>query len=205
MTRESITDRTEQREKWRKIQMNNIVVIDTETTWSDKVMSIGAVIADGSTYEQIDSRYYIIDPEYRSGGMYSRVLRLSGTPEAIVTSRKEATEELNQWFQELHVNTILAYNANFDKNHMPEFRSYKWCDIMRLAAYKQYNTRIPECADCCKTGRLKSNYGVEPIYRLLSDNCTYSEKHNAWYDAIDELQIVAMLGHKLDVYENAII
>lgn len=185
--------------------MSNIVVIDTETTWSDKVMSIGAVIADGNTYKVIDSRYYLIDPDYKSGGMYSRVLKMSGTPDAIITSRKDATDDLNQWLKENDVDTILAYNAKFDRNHMPEFRQYKWCDIMRLAAYKQFNNKIPQEANCCKTGRLKTNFGVEPIYRMLSGNAFYSEKHNAWHDAMDELQIVVMLGHTLDIYENAVI
>ena len=30
--------------------MSRIVVIDTETTWTDEVMSIGAVIADGRDF-----------------------------------------------------------------------------------------------------------------------------------------------------------
>ena len=45
--------------------MSTFVVIDTETTWTDDVMSIGAVIADSKNYSIIDSRYYLIDPAYR--------------------------------------------------------------------------------------------------------------------------------------------
>lgn len=183
----------------------NIVVIDTETTWSDRVMSIGAVIASGENYEQIDSRYYLIDPEHLSGGMYSGVLHMVGTPGEIVLPRKEALEDLVKWLYENQVDTIMAYNANFDKNHMPELSEFRWCDIMRLAAYKQYNHKIPLDAPCCGTGRLRRNYGVEPIYRMLSGNERYCEKHNGWYDAVDELRIVQMLGHDLDQYENAVI
>ena len=36
-------------------------VIDTETTWSDEVMSVGIVIADSYSNTAIDARYYIID------------------------------------------------------------------------------------------------------------------------------------------------
>lgn len=183
----------------------NIVVLDTETTWSDKVMSIGAVIADSVTYKEIDSRYYIISPEYKSGGMYSNVIKLGGTPEPIVSSREEALADLNSWFAANNVDAIFAYNAKFDKNHLRELSCYKWCDIMRLAAYKQYNAKIPDTVLCCKTGRLKTNYGVEPIYRLLSGNYCYSEKHNGWYDAIDELKIVEMLNLPIETYEDAVI
>lgn len=44
-------------------------VIDTETNWNDKVMSIGVVIADSETIETIDSVYYIIIPEYKVDGI----------------------------------------------------------------------------------------------------------------------------------------
>lgn len=54
--------------------MEKFVVIDTETTWTDKVMSIGAVVADSNTMLPLESRYYILDPEYRAGGMYSDAL-----------------------------------------------------------------------------------------------------------------------------------
>ena len=50
--------------------MDKFAVIDTETNWNDQVMSIGVVIADSKTMKEIDSVYYIIDPEYRVGGMY---------------------------------------------------------------------------------------------------------------------------------------
>ncbi len=67
--------------------MEKFAVIDTETNWHDKVMSIGVVIADAKTRKKIDSVYYIIDPEYRVGGMYS--LELRPDAEAVhITNRK---------------------------------------------------------------------------------------------------------------------
>lgn len=183
--------------------MRNIAVIDTETTWSDKVMSIGVVIADAITYQQIDSKYYIIAPEYRSGGMYSNVLQIQGTPKEIIVSREVAMENILKLFANNDVDAILAYNANFDRKHLPELSDYVWFDIMKLAAYKQYNCFIDETMECCKTGRLKRDYGVESIYRLLSNDDSYHEKHNGWYDAIDELKIIEMLMHPIEVYENA--
>ena len=183
--------------------MSAFVVIDTETTWTDHVMSIGAVIADNSDFSVIDSRYYLIDPAYRSGGMYSSVLRMRGTPEEIISSRQEMAADMRQWLGGYRVNTIFAYNAVFDKKHLPEFGDFRWHDIMKIAAYRQFNSRIPESALCCKTGRLKSNYGVESIYRLLSGDRRYMEKHNGWFDAVDELKIMEMLALPIDVYEHA--
>jgi hypothetical protein len=74
---------------------------------------------------------------------------------------------------------------------------------MKLAAYRQHNPKIPECADCYRTGRLKSGYGVESIYRLISEDFGYCEIHNALTDAIDELQIMRLLNHDLGLYSLA--
>ena len=123
----------------------------------------------------------------RYGGMYSGVLRMRGTPKEIISARHEMAEDMRKWLNSHRVNTIYAYNAAFDKKHLPELCDYRWHDIMKIAAYRQFNDRIPVTALCCKTGRLKSDYGVESIYRLLSGNHRYTEKHNGWYDAVDEL------------------
>ena len=73
-------------------------------------------------------------------------------------------------------------------------------DIMRLAAYRQHNPKIPANADCSSTGRLKRGYGVEAMLRLLSGNRTYHESHNAFFDTIDELEIMRLLEHHLMDY-----
>ena len=71
---------------------------------------------------------------------------------------------------------------------------------MRLAAYRQYNHKIPPDADCCSTGRLKRGYGVEAMLRLLSGNHAYRESHNAFFDAVEELEIMRLLGYPLSEY-----
>ena len=49
--------------------MGRFAVIDTETNWSDQVMSIGVVIADADTFEIEETRYYILPQECQVGGM----------------------------------------------------------------------------------------------------------------------------------------
>lgn len=98
---------------------------------------------------------------------------------------------------------LFAYNASFDKRHLPEYSEYEWYDIMRLAAYRQYNHAIPNSADCYQTGKLKRGYGVEEILKLLTKNRRYSETHNAVLDAEDELKIMQLLGHRIEEYKIA--
>ena len=100
----------------------------------------------------------------------------------------------------LNVTRLFAYNALFDKGHLPELGGLEWYDIMRLAAYVQYNPMIPHGAPICRTGRLKCGYGVQSMLRILSEDYTYCETHNALLDAVDELTIMRLLGHPIEKY-----
>lgn len=165
-------------------------------------MSIGVVVAESETKKKIDSRYYIIDPAYRVGGMFSNELR-PDEKGGRVAGRRQALKEIKQWLDTYDVQKLFAYNASFDKKHLPEYSGYQWYDIMRLAAYRQYNRVIPSSADCYKTGRMKYGYGVEDILKMLSKNRRYSETHNAVLDAEDELRIMQLLGHGIGEYDIA--
>lgn len=180
--------------------MGYFAVIDTETNWADQVMTIGTVIADRDTFRPLCARYHILPEECAIGGMYEGTIFLPTPVKPVVCTREQALAELEAWFEECHVTDIFAYNANFDRNHLPELRHYVWRDIMGLAAYRQHNPKIPEDAPCCSTGRLKRGYGVESMLRLLSGNRRYRETHNAYFDAVEELQIMALLGHPSETY-----
>ena len=176
-----------------------IAVIDTETTYYDDVMSIGIVIADSTDLTANMSLYYVFPEECWKPAMYSNVLYYNDQ-RTIKKFRGEAMEEIIEHFEKENVTEIFAYNALFDKGHLPELSSYVWKDIMKLAAYRQYNPCIPEDAPCYKTGRLKSGYGVESIMRMLSGARNYSEVHNALCDAEDELKIMQLLKLDIDRY-----
>lgn len=169
-------------------------VIDTETNWSNQVMSIGVVIADAATFQAVDYKYYVIPSACKRGGMYSDALYLKTPvgPESL--GKRDAMKDLRSCFSAYGVSDIFAYNAKFDKTHLPDLKNMVWHDIMRLAAYRQHNPKIPASAECCSTGRLKRGYGVEPVLRMLSGNSCYCETHNAILDAVDELEIMRLLG-----------
>lgn len=180
--------------------MGYFAVIDTETNWFDQVMSIGAVIGDEESLRPRAARYYIFPEEAAVGGMYESVLLLDTPVRPLYASRAQALTELADWLAENGVTSLFAYNAGFDKNHLPELGSFSWFDIMRVAIYRQSNPKIPDWADCFSTGRMKRNYGVEPMLRLLSGNRNYRETHNALFDAMDELEIIRLLEQPMDAY-----
>jgi hypothetical protein len=100
------------------------------------------------------------------------------------------------------IENIFAYSANFDYRHLPELKEYNWFDIMKVAAYKQYNPYLSRRLEYCNTGRLKTGYGVEDIMRMLTASRSYSEKHHALYDALDELKIMELIGLPLEKYSH---
>lgn len=181
----------------------NIAVIDTETNWDNEVMSIGVVLANAATFKPVKSVYYIFKREAALGGMYSRSLQIRGVELTKRCNRNEAMPEIRQLLQTYKVEKLFAYNASFDMKHLPELKNFHWYDIMKIAAYRQFNAKIPSNAEFCKTGRLRNNYGVEPMMRLLSGNRRYAETHNALQDAVDELKIMELLGLGIGVYEKA--
>lgn len=173
-------------------------VIDTETNWNDDVMSIGVLIANCKNFKRKDSRYYILPNAEKVGGMYSKTMRM--TRHQILTKhRPEAIGDLRDLLYSNGVDDLFAYNASFDKRHLPELSDFCWRDIMKVAAYKQHNPRIPGHMPCCKTGRLKRGYGVEKMLHILGED-NYCETHNAVVDARDELRIMELLGYDIDYY-----
>jgi hypothetical protein len=180
--------------------MGRFAVIDTETSWRDQVMSIGTVIADSGSFQLLDARYHVLPEEYAIGGMYENAVFMDTPMPPIQCSRADALRDIKAWLRSHGVTALFAYNACFDRNHLPELGRFRWHDIMRLAAYRQSNPAIPKDADCCSTGRLKRGYGVEAMTRLLSGDRSYRESHNAYFDVLDELQIMRLLAHPAEHY-----
>ena len=63
------------------------------------------------TFELIDTRYYILNPEYLIGGMFSAVLQINGNPPALECNRREAVCDLEKWLDKYNVQSVFAYNA----------------------------------------------------------------------------------------------
>lgn len=173
-------------------------VIDTETNWNDEVMSIGVLIANSRNFSRTDSRYYILPNEEKVGGMYSKAMR-NTTHEILTGHRHEVLDDLKSLLNSNGVDDLFAYNASFDKRHLPELSDFSWRDIMKVAAYKQHNPHIPRHMPCCKTGRLKRGFGVEAMLQILGIE-GYRETHNAITDAGDELKIMKILDYGIDFY-----
>lgn len=184
----------------KNINTNCFAVLDVETTWDNKVMTIGIVIADKTTYQPETFKYYVILPEYQEGGMYSMFASLPSNEITTECTREEAIFDLRECLRKYGVDSIYAYNMSFDKSNLSELEDFSWYDIMTIAANKKYNKFIPDNMECYKNGRLKRGYGVEAIIQMISGKTDYKEIHNALFDAMDELKIMQYLKWSLESY-----
>ena len=126
---------------------------------------------------------------------------MDSVQEAIRGSRSGVLDDLRRWLNSSSVNDLFAYNAHFDKGVFPELNKYPWYDIMGIAANRKTNPHIPDDLRCYRTGRLRAGYKVENIFRYFGFN-DYIERHNAMRDARDELKIMELLSHPLDIYKR---
>lgn len=183
-----------------EVRNNCFAVIDIETTWSDRVMSIGLCVVEKESYRHLEERYYIIVPEAYETGMFSNALIVENCPKPCVCSRFDALEKIKQLIEAYSVSEVFAYNASFDRSHLPEMDYVAWYDIMRIAAYRQFNSHLPDSCEFYTTGKMKNNYGAEQMFRLLSGNRDYCETHNAALDAFSEAELMKMLNVPYEVY-----
>lgn len=172
-------------------------IIDTETTYMERLMSIGVIIVDKETF-RIKGRYYgIVDQKYRDHGYYDQALYIISPTHT--GSEYTILSNIGEILVKEGIQTICSYNAAFDKKHLPGFSHFEWVDIMKTAAYVQYNPLIPENMEKCGTGRLKTGYGVEGIMQIIKGK-NYTETHNALCDAVDELTIMKAISTDLDTF-----
>lgn len=182
-----------------------ICILDCETTFSNKVMSIGIVIANKDDFKIVDSYYYMISPEIFEPAYYSYALYVSNEKNTYLCSRDEAINHIINVLESNNIESIFAYNGHFDYTHIPELNAFTWFDIMKIAAYRQFNNKLPDYLEYCSTGRLKRGYDVQSILWYMTNDYSYTETHNAVLDAKDELRIMELLNLNCEHYKIAII
>ena len=144
--------------------MSFIAVIDTETNWEDRVMSVGTVLADGDTFRPLAARYHVFPPECQVGGMYDSVLFLKTPVPPRLCTRQEAMEELCRWlkgherYEDLHK---VAHRAA----EIYPFDEWQVWEIDSLIGMSRYKEGLEVYQNTEKL--LFDEMGVAPSERLL--------------------------------------
>ena len=68
--------------------MEYFALIDTETTWSGVIMTVGVLIVKSDTFDVVDYRYYIVKESLREGGMFDYIVHMKGIEEETISIKK---------------------------------------------------------------------------------------------------------------------
>ena len=135
--------------------MDYFAVIDTETNWNNEVMSIGVVIAEKDTFKKVDDLYFIFDPEYKIGGMFSMVLPVKGrTPKDLLFTRKIAMEKFKEAFEKKYWEDLF-YKKENGKYQLNLWEANRL--IMLEAGIKEEHISMPGICTCCNPDLLFSH------------------------------------------------
>ncbi|WP_341420669.1 hypothetical protein [Mesomycoplasma ovipneumoniae] len=184
-----------------------IAVIDVETNYDSEIFSAGVVIADSANFQWFDKKYWVIKNNWKVGGMYIHKtfapLPLEFREEInVVQTHKEMITQLIRFLKSYKVKNWFSYTT-FDFKHLPELhKSFEHSDISIFTKSKQFNKHIPLNAELTKNGDLKRGWNAQDIYRMLTKDQSYIETHNALLDAMDELQIMELLGLDIETFLN---
>lgn len=183
---------------------NCFAIIDTETTWTKRLMTIGVVIANTATFETRDYRYYILTPEIEEGGVFRTEAYLKASGIVKKCGHKEAIYDILDFLERHGVTMLFAYNVGLDKQLLPELSSFEWMDIAPLATNECSKKFILNDEKYYSSECVKRKYRVRSIVRMVSGNDFYTETHNALFDAVDELKIMQYLRYTLESYRNGV-
>ncbi|WFQ90868.1 hypothetical protein MFERI13461_00293 [Mycoplasma feriruminatoris] len=173
----------------------NFAVIDIETNKLRNVISIGVVIANSIDFSIIDKNYWIIENNLKDEGMFNNFVDISSSICIMnyVEVYEQAIEKLIEFLNSYNVKDWFSY-TKFDYNILTELhKDFNYYDISVIAKNIHLNDSLSKSADINVDGALRKNYGVQNIYKELSGDWLYIERHNALLDAIDELEIMRML------------
>ena len=73
---------------------------------------------------------------------------------------------------------------------------------MKVAAYKQYNYKLPDNLMFNDQGRLLYNFNIKNLMEILTKTYFYYTYH-ALYDVLDEAKMMKLLNLNINVYDCA--
>ena len=81
-------------------------------------------------------------------------------------------------------------------------QNYHWYDIIKVAAHKQYNYKLPDNLMFNDQGRLLYKCNIKDLMEILTKTYFYYTNH-ALYDTLDIARIMKIVDLNINVYDCA--
>ncbi len=183
------------------INTDTIAIISVKTNSMGHAIAIGVAVIDANQWQLQQAQYYIISDELLCYYTYDNIY-LSHVYKSYFGKLGDVENHIRKTLTKYQITNIYAYNAQFVCKTCPGLHMYYWYDIMKIAAYKQYNSYLPSNIDYLDNGRIKYKYNIPHIMEYLNISYFRYVDH-ALYDVLDELRIMKTLNININTYDIA--
>lgn len=202
------------------------MVLDTETTDLSKCFcyDVGYVIFDEDSGDTICEKHFVIEQVWHNMPLFESAyykdkrvnyVSLMRAHKATLTKWGYAMREMRRDMKAFNITDVYAYNSDFDDKVF----SYN-CDwykienpldnvgVFDIWGYaSQFITNTEEYRDFCEVNSMFTEVGnykgsAEAVYRFLTNDATFEEKHMGLYDSQIEAYILKECIKRGADYEN---
>ena len=112
---------------------------------------------------------------------------------------KDIENHIRKLLNKYKITNIYTYNGIFIFKKLPGLKQYHWYDIIKVAAYKQYNYKLLDNLPFREDGRLLCNCSIKEIMQILTKTYFYYTDH-ALYDTFDIARIMSLINLPIEQY-----
>lgn len=192
-------------EKMPDIQQENldiIAIIDAKLNFIDEIISIGIAIVDAKTFEIKTAEYFLVPEELIIDGFNNGNITIAHTYQTYFGAHKDIENHIRKLLNQYNITNIYTFNGKFIYSKLTGLQKYHWYDIMKVAAYKQYNYKLPDNLMFNDQGRLLYKCNIKDLMEILTKTYFYYTNH-ALYDVLDETKMMKLLDLNINVYDCA--
>ena len=189
-------------EKTPDIQQENldvIAIIDAKLNFIDEIISIGIAIVDAKTFKVKTAEYFLVPEELIIDGFNNDNITIAHTYQTYFGAHKDIENHIRKLLNQYNITNIYTFNGKFIYRKLAGLQKYHWYDIIKVAAYKQYNYKLPDNLMFNDQGRLLYKCNIKDLMEILTKTYFYYTNH-ALYDTLDIARMMSLIDLPIEQY-----
>lgn len=184
--------------------MKNILLIDYEGSSRLKPYNMGIIVYNKQKGIILEKNFIMLDVMTKNTPNYNKFLANITDIPLDITCTFKAKRQLLEIVKSYNIKEIWAFNKSFDKsaterlfekniNQIPELKEITWYDIQTAIFFTKLLTK--KYINFCNSNKFYTNKkhistNAETIYKYLTNNPNFKEKHNGLADCKIELEML---------------
>ena len=182
--------------------LETIAILDAKTNFIDNIISIGVSIVNAKTFEVKTAEYFLIPEELIVDGLNNNNVNIHHIYKTYFGAQKDVENHIRKLLNQYGITNIYTFNGKFIYKQLTGLQNYHWYDIIKVAAHKQYNYKLPDNLMFNDQGRLLYKCNIKDLMEILTKTYFYYTNH-ALYDTLDIARIMKIVDLNINVYDCA--